>query len=203
MTTANLPLEENKRYLHYAQIINAIGAIIAITVGIWIVISPERRGDPAWVFWLMWPLATLHTIEEYIFPGGFLNYFNRVAFNSPDTYWPLSAKHAFQTDAVTGIFNPILLVIFSNLYFPLVFAFVFLLWINAYFHITETIKTGKYFPGVITAVLLYVPGLSYVTYFYASRGLISPLELGLTFLAGVALTAAFFSQVRRWQKTTV
>lgn len=200
MTTINLKLAENKRYLRYAQIINTIGAIVAIAVGLWIVVSPERRADPAWVFWLVWPMATLHTIEEYIFPGGFLTYFNRVAFNSPDTYLPLSAKHAFQTDALTGIFNPILIIIFSQVYFPLIFIFVFLLWVNAYFHITETIKTGRYFPGTVTALLLYVPGLSYVVYFYLSRGLVSPLELTLAFFGGVGLTAVFFSKVRGWQR---
>lgn len=199
MTTLNLKIAEHKQYLRYAQILNGLGAIVAIAVGLWILSSPERRVDPLWVFWLIWPLATLHTIEEYIFPGGFLNYFNRVAFSSPDSYLPLSAKRAFITDAVTGIFNPLLLILLSKVYFPAVFIFVFLLWVNAYFHISETIKTGKYFPGVITALLLYVPGLSYVTYFYVSRGLVTPLELGIAFVVGLGGTAAFFSQVRGWQ----
>lgn len=206
MTTANItynePLHsENRRYLRYAQFLNGAIAILATAVGLWILISPERRIDPAWLFWLIWPMATLHTVEEYIFPGGFLTYFNKVAFQSVDAFRPLSAKRAFQTDALTGVFNPILILIISQVYFPLIFVFVFLLWFNAYFHITETIKSGKYFPGVLTAIILYVPGFSYIIYFYLSRGLVSPFELGLTFLGGLGLTAIFFSKVRDWQRT--
>lgn len=200
MTTPNLLQDENQRYLHYVQVLNGAIAVIALLVGIWILISPERRIDPSWVYWLIWPIATLHTVEEYIFPGGFLTYFNQVTFNSPNRYLPLSAKRAFLTDALAGIFNPILIMILGQVFFPLIFIFVFLLWMNAHFHITETIKTGKYFPGTITALVLYVPGFSYIIYFYLSRDLVSPLALSLTFLVGIALTAVFFSKVRGWHR---
>jgi hypothetical protein len=203
MTTAKLALDENIRFTRYAQIINGAIALLAVPFGIWILLSPERRVDPAWVFWLIWPMATLHTVEEYIFPGGFMAWFNRVAFNSPDPNQPLSPRRAFMIDAMTGVFIPPIIALAGSQFLPLVFVFASLLWWNAYWHILETIKTGSYFPGTVTALLVYVPGLSYVAYFYLSNGLISPLALAIALLVGLLANAAFYAQTRRWMHKNV
>lgn len=201
MTIANLTLDTHLRYTRYTQWLNGTIAVLAIALGVWILLDPSRRTDPQWVFWLIWMMATTHTIEEYIFPGNFVAWFNRYAFGSRDPNLPLSPQRAFQTDAVTGIFIPPILA-FAGVYFlPLVFFFVGLLWWNAYFHITETIKSGRYFPGFITALLIYVPGLSYIVYFYLTRGLISPLELSLGFALSLGFTALFFMTVRGWMRS--
>lgn len=198
MTTANLTLDTHLRYTRYTQWLNGSIAVLATSLGLWILFSPERRVDPQWVFWLIWMMATLHTVEEYIFPGHFVAWFNQNAFGSRDPNAPLSPQRAFQTDAVTGIFIPPILVLAGTYFLPLVFFFVGLLWWNAYFHISETVKTGKYFPGFITSLLLYVPGLSYVVYFYLSRGLVSPWALAVVFALSLGGTALFFKTVRGW-----
>jgi hypothetical protein len=187
-------------YTRATQWLNAAGAVVAIALGIFILMDPARRTDPDWVFWLIWPMATLHTIEEYIWPGGFLRYFNGVAWGSEDLHGPLTARRAFWTDAVAGVVNPIVLLVMSTVYLPAVWFFVAVLWINGFFHLTETIKTGHYFPGAITGTLLYIPGFTAITYFYVQRGLVSGVDLAVTFALALAFTAGFFYQVRRWQR---
>ncbi|WP_375598744.1 HXXEE domain-containing protein [Devosia sp. Naph2] len=190
---------EHRKYLRFTQLLNGAMAAIACAVGAWILLSPDRATDPQWLYLLIWPIATLHTVEEYIFPGKFLNYFNKYAFDSPTELGPLTAKRAFLTDTLTGIFNPVILILFGTFFLPGVWFFVGLLTINGAFHLLESIRRGNYFPGLVTAILLYFPGFAYITWFYLDQGLISGTSIALTFaLAGLA-TAGFFRQVRGWQ----
>lgn len=199
--TASHSVEDHRRYLRATQWLNGSSAVVAVALGVFILIDPVRRTSPDWVFWLIWPMATLHTVEEYIFPGGFLTYFNRVAWGSSDPYGPLTARRAFYTDAIAGVLNPIALLAMSVVYLPAVWFFYSVLWINGFFHIGETIKTGRYFPGAITSGLLYLPGFTAITYFYVSRGIISGADLIVAFVLGLGFTAVFFYLIRRWQRT--
>lgn len=188
------------RYTRATQWLNGIGAVIAIVLGIYILADPVRRTSVEWVFWLVWPIAGLHTIEEYIAPGGFLRYFNSVAWRSESDYGPLTARRAFWTDAVAGAVNPVAILVLSNVYLPAVWFFVAILWINGFFHLTETLKTGRYFPGTVTGTVLYLPGFTAITYFYVERGVVSGWQLSAAFTAALLFTAGFFGQVRRWQR---
>lgn len=194
-------VDDYRRYTRATQWLNTAGAVVAVALGIFILIDPVRRTDPDWVFWLIWPMATLHTIEEYVWPGGFLRYFNGVAWGSADPHGPLTARRAFLTDAVAGLFNPIVVLVMSVTYLPAVWFFIAVLLINGFFHICESLKTGRYFPGAVTGAVVYIPGFTLITYFYIERGLVSGLDLAVTFACGLAFTGAFFFQVRRWQRT--
>lgn len=198
--TERYSVTEYRRYTRLTQWLNGVGAVCALALGLFILVDPGRRTDPGWVFWLIWPIATLHTIEEYIWPGGFLKYFNAVAWRSGDPYGPLTARRAFVTDAVAGLFNPVAILLLSLAYLPAVWFFFGVLLINGFFHITETLKTGRYFPGAVTGALLYLPGFTMITVFYVERRLVSPVDLVVTFALALAFTAGFFAQVRRWER---
>lgn len=195
------PVDDYHRYTRWTQWLNGTGAVIALALGVFILIDPVRRTSPDWVFWLVWPIATLHTIEEYVWPGGFLRYFNGVAWGSRDPHGPLTARRAFLTDAVAGAINPIVILLLSLVHLPAVWFFIAVLLINGFFHLTESLKTGRYFPGAITGAVLYVPAFTAITYFYVQRGLVSGLDLMVTFLLAVVFTGAFFYSVRRWERT--
>jgi uncharacterized protein with HXXEE motif len=189
-----------RRYTRITQWLNGSMAVLAIALGVFILIDPLRRTSPDWVIWLVWPIATLHTVEEYIVPGGFLRYFNAVTFASADPHGPLTARRAFLTDAVAGVANPIVVLTLSMVYLPGIWFFVGVLLINGFFHLIETVKTGRYFPGAGTSALLYLPGFTAITYFYVQRGLVSWLDLAVTFTLALLFTTGFFAQVRRWQR---
>ncbi|WP_460358753.1 HXXEE domain-containing protein [Mycobacterium sp. ZZG] len=194
------PVGEYLRYTRATKWLNGFGAVLALALGVFILADPARRTDPDWVFWLIWPIATLHTIEEYVWPGGFLKYFNAVAWGSGDPHGPLTARRAFLTDAVAGLFNPIAVLVLSIVYLPAVWFFIGILLTNGFFHIIETLKTGRYFPGALTGALLYLPGFTAITVFYVNRGLVTALDLVATFALATAFTAGFFALVRNWQR---
>lgn len=194
-------IAEYDRYTRATQYLNGVGAVAGIALGVFILIDPTRRADPDWVFWLIWPIAVLHTVEEYIWPGGFLRYFNSIAWRSPDPCGPLTARRAFVTDAIAGAFNPVAILALSVVHRPAIWFFVGVLLINGFFHITVTLMSGRYFPGAVTSVLLYLPGFTAITLFYTNRGLLSPNDLALNFALALAFTAGFFALVRHWQRT--
>ncbi|WP_024445992.1 HXXEE domain-containing protein [Mycolicibacterium iranicum] len=200
ITAPTYSVHEYRRYTRATQWLNGTGAAIAIALGVFILVDPARRTDPDWVFWLIWPIATLHTIEEYLWPGGFLKYFNAVAWRSGDPHGPLTARRAFFTDAVAGLFNPIAVLALSIIYLPAVWFFVGVLLINGFFHLVETLKTGRYFPGALTGALLYLPGFTAITMFYVNRGLVTGLDLAVMFAVATVFTAGFFAMVRSWQR---
>ena len=191
---------EHRRFLRLTQIVNATGAAIALALAIWILIDPERRTDPAWVFWLVWPLAALHTIEEYILPGGFLKYFNIVSFRGGTSLGPLTAKRAFWVDTIAGVFNPVIILALSAIYLPAIWFFIGLFYVNGFYHLSDALKTGRYYPGAATSLVLYIPGLSAITYFYLQEGTLNAVNLSVTFGAAVLFTGVFFWQVRRWTR---
>lgn len=197
---ADYDVADYRRYTRATKYLNAFGALLAIGLGVFILIDPVRRTSVDWVFWLIWPIAALHTVEEYVAPGGFLRYFNAIAWRSGSPYGPLTARRAFWTDAVAGVFNPIAVYSLAVVYLPAVWFFVGVLWINGFFHLCETLKTGRYFPGAVTGTVLYLPGFTAITWFYVNRGVVDGVDLGVTFGLAIAFTAAFFALVRRWER---
>lgn len=192
---------DSQRYTFWTQLLNGLGALAASALAVWILSSPERRTDPDYVFRFVWALATIHTIEEYIWPGGFVRWFNTTAFGNVNPDFPLSARRAFFTDSLAAVMVAPLFLVPGTTALPLAFVFVMLLFQNGFFHLTETIKTGKYSPGVVTSVVLYLPGLAYITAFYLNAGLVSPVLLVVAFIVALGFNATFFAKVRGWLRS--
>ncbi|MFN3575945.1 MAG: HXXEE domain-containing protein [Tabrizicola sp.] len=190
---------EYRIYLRRIRLLNGGLAVAACGLGLFILADPGRRCDPAWVFWLVWPMAALHTVEEYIWPGGILPWINTRSLGSATPFGPLTARRAFRVDALAGLVNPPAILGLSQVWLPGIWVFIGLLAINGAFHLSETLRTGRYFPGVATAVVLYAPGFAGVTGFYLARGLVAPWQIALGFLLALAATWAFFARLRRWR----
>jgi hypothetical protein len=191
------PMPEHQKYLLFAQITNAIGATIGIIVLGFFMLDLARFSDPGWVYLLLIPMAGLHTIEEYIFPGGFLTWFNTGPFNSQDPTFPLTAKAAFWTDAVAAIINIVLVVLIGRYVLWLMLGLGAIFLINGFWHLTDGITQGRYSPGMATSAVLYVPGISYLFYFYYSQGLVPLYQLALAFVIGLFANTMFFVQIRK------
>jgi len=182
------------------QLLNGIFAVVFVSIALWVVASPERRTNPAFIFWYVPAVALLHTLEEYVWPGGFVRWFNTIAFGSTDPNSPLSARRALMTDGAAALAIVPAMFFFGRSTPMLVLVFASLLMINAFFHLCEVFKTGVYSPGAGTALVLYLPVLSWVGYFYVSNDFVSPIQLTIAFSIGVGFTIIFFWLVRRWQR---
>ena len=113
-----------------------------------------------WVFWAPLGAASLHIVEEFLYPGGFVKWYR--------CYRPEIQKSI--TPRFLVIINALLLALCGNVAAlqsspplgpALWLAVAALLFANGVWHIVGTIKTRSYSPGVITGVSLYGPLAAY------------------------------------------
>jgi hypothetical protein len=139
-----------------------------------------------WVFAALMGAAIVHVFEEYVYPGGFADALRRLLPR---------ATHLF-TRKFHGVVNGLLFVLClagafigrSNLVLSLsVFGLVFA---NAVLHIRGAIVTKRYYPGVISGALIYIPLAVYAYAVFLSLRELTWLQGGLSFLLGVLYMAA-------------
>ena len=119
-----------------------------------------------WIFWAFVGAAVIHIVEEYYYPGGFLDSMKR--FN------PGFAPSITVTFAV--VINALFLLVClasaviadRNLIFSLSIAS--LLCFNGLIHIIATARSKRYAPGVISGIVLYLPLSLYAYYLFVSSG---------------------------------
>jgi hypothetical protein len=144
-----------------------------------------------WVFAALVGAAVVHVFEEYVYPGGF-----------PDGLAKLlpRATHLF-TPKFHWVVNGLLFLLClagafigkSNLVLSLsVFGLVFA---NALLHIRGVIVTRKYYPGVISGALIYIPLAVYAYAVFLSSRQLTWLQGGLSFLLGVLYMGALMVYV--------
>jgi hypothetical protein len=131
-----------------------------------------------WLFWAPLAAAAIHVAEEFVWPGGFLTWYRQ--------YRPSIANSLTTSFAV--LVNGILLFacLTAGLFgdsprgVALWLTIVAVLLTNVGFHVLASIRTGAYCPGLVTAVLLYLPLGLFGYWYFVSSGLSS---------RGTALTA--------------
>ncbi len=131
------------------------------------------------IFWVFLLAALVHVGEEYFFPGGFMQFMQRL-----NPRWASAITAPF-TILVNAAF---LLLVFagawvgeSSLIFSLSIAA--LLFINGILHFAGTIITSHYVPGLISGLLLYIPlsTTAFITYLCAERIELSGVALSFLF----------------------
>jgi hypothetical protein len=152
-------------------------------------VGEEGMGD--WVFAALLGAAAIHIFEEYVYPGGFSDALRNLL---PRATPLLTPKFHF---AVNGVF--ILLCLSSaligktNLVLSLsVFSLVFA---NAVLHIRGAIVTKRYYPGVISGALIYIPLAVYAYSVFLSSRQLTWLQAGLSFVLGVLYMGALMAYV--------
>jgi hypothetical protein len=135
------------------------------------------------VDWLPWTLliaAILHICEEFVWPGGFVDWYRRYR-----------ADGSGVTTRFLIIVNGVLLVVCCNIgflgrkeagtdYWLLIAA---LLCSNGCWHLWASYKSRAYSPGVISGVLIYVP-LAIYGYIHFIQSGVASLETAM--IAGIA-----------------
>lgn len=100
----------------------------------------------------------IHQFEEYVYPGGFKDYFNNNIYN-PFGFFrnKLTDKGIFWINVILGWGMNIIALIFLK-DFPLaVLTVIAVLFINGILHFSVTFKTRYYNPGVVTGAILFLP----------------------------------------------
>lgn len=135
-----------------------------------------------WLAWAPLAAASLHIVEEFGFPGGFMAWYRR---SRPSIRSSVTPRFLI-------IVNVLLLILCYGvgalsarpIGVFLWLAVAALLFANAVWHIVYTVRTRSYSPGVATGVLLYAPLAVYGCARFIASGQISPWRAGLALALG-------------------
>jgi len=165
-----------------------VGIILALYLAIFLIIFMKEIGFNIFLILILTPLYMLHETEEYIFPGGFLRFFNIDIFKLDTEDKPLDEKFSFIVNiGIVWILLP-LFGLLSKI------SLNFGLWIP-YFtifagvsHIALAIKAKKiYNPGLLVSLTLNIPvGIAIVNYFFKS-GILKNIILNPHFFIGLGV----------------
>ena len=108
-----------------------------------------------WLYWAPFGAASLHIVEEFVFPGGFAAWDRRYR---PDIRQSITARFHV-------IINGLLLVACYDVWalrsspmgVGVWLTVTTLLFANAVWHVVSSARSRTYSPGMVTGVLLYVP----------------------------------------------
>jgi hypothetical protein len=154
------------------------------------------REDAAWAFWAPLPALLWHQTEEWVWPGGFLPWFNREVLGSDDDEFPITRRSGLVINvglgwALTaaagarGLRNPALGATVLGMLIG-----------NAAIHVRETVRARRYTPGTATAATLLAPigfaGLAAIA--RHPRGGARPAAIGAA--AGLGSGVAMFELMR-------
>lgn len=129
----------------------------------------------------------VHQIEEHLWPGGFRQFTDAHVFHSGDDDWPVDIGGV----ALVNIGYVWLPVGFAVL-FPEALRWVGLAWvgltlINGVIHVVTTIRLRLYNPGLVTAIVLFLPFTLFVLDHDVARGALTSADVGLVALLGIVL----------------
>lgn len=139
------------------------------------------------MFWAALPALMLHQLEEYVFPGGFLPWFNRGIFGSDSDKSPISPTFAFVLNVVIGwpLYAAVGFVNLEQMW--LVMPAMGILFVNAWFHIALSLAHNRYSPGTFTSILLLLPLTLYTFYYYVMTWEIGFRLLFIAIVVGLIL----------------
>jgi len=143
-----------------------------------------------WLLWLHLPLLMLHEFEEYVFPGGFKEFFNTktpFALSRPQVDLPLNNSMVFFINMGAWI-----LIIIGALLAEVT------PWLGMMMVVFELInivghggvfqsRSGGYNPGLVTAVLLILPYVVAVFWFSIAQNILTPAGYVLSIIGGIIL----------------
>ncbi len=153
-----------------------------------ILLAFRSKMEPAlFLIWLQTPVYFLHQSEEYIFPGGFLAYFNTHVLGSDQPDFPLTKTTALWINV------PVIFIGFPvSAILAMQFGVAVGLWtayfsiINAASHVGMFFRNG-YNPGFAVSLSLNIPVGGFALWYEVSNGLASMQAhiIGLAIALGV------------------
>lgn len=133
-----------------------------------------------WIFGALFAVSAIHMAEEYVYPGGFMDFVKRL---NPRFAPRVTVRFAVVANGLQLLLCLIAVVVGKSV--PVFSMSVAgLLFINGLAHIMGCLRVRGYAPGVITGILLYLPLSVYAYDLFLSAGLLTASELVVTGILG-------------------
>lgn len=120
------------------------------------------------LIWIQLPVYWLHQFEEYVFPGGFLETFNKQVLGSNEKEWPLTKEKSFWINIpIIYVAFPLSAILAGTINISIGIWLAYFSILNAISHVGMFVK-NRYNPGFFVSVFLNIPlGVFTVWYFYS------------------------------------
>lgn len=147
---------------------------------------------PLYLIWIQGIVYWVHEFEEYIYPSGFLEFFNLNMMKSDRGDYPLTKTGSFCINIpLVYVAMPFsaLLAHFFGLKWGLWTAYFSFL--NAFAHVVMFFKFGrKYNPGLVVSILLNIPVGVYMIWYFLSHNLVSNQANIISIVMGIIAQAS-------------
>jgi hypothetical protein len=163
---------------------------LAVYVTMLLALFVLRTDFPLFLIWAQLPVYFLHQFEEYVFPGGFKEFFNTKVLGSPVAAEPLNARVSVWINVpIVYVAFPISAVLATTVALPFGLWMAYFSIINALSHVVMFAKLG-YNPGFIVSLLLNIPVGIYTIVYLSTHGLVSPMVQVVSAGIGLAVQVA-------------
>ena len=178
-----------------------VGLALAVSVGVWLWFS-DLNGLSL-LLWISLISLFLHQFEEYRFPGYFPGMMNSVMFSStqPDRY-PLNLRSAFIVNVVEGWLVYFLAALLGERAIWLGMTAILVSAGNFIAHTFVFNIRGKtlYNPGMLTAILLFLPIVVCFFYLVVQSGRATAIDWILGIALGIVFNYVGIIKVIDWFK---
>jgi len=167
-----------------------VGFILSIFIFVFLIVFVRRNDFVVFIILLQTPLYMLHQTEEYVFPGGFGNYFNKRIFKLETEEGPLDRNFIFFVNVILiWIALPVFGLLASIDY-------QYGLWIP-YFslfagiaHILLAVRAKEiYNPGLLVSIFINIPMGAWSILYLINRGILKSFFLNTHIVIGIGLNA--------------
>ena len=135
-----------------------------------------------WLFWAPLVAAIFHIIEEFLFPGGFIDWYTQY---KPDIKKSISKRFLILINAGLLILCYDVGAIGSSQLGIIAWLVIMaLLGANGIWHLKGVLKTRTYSPGVVTGIIFYLPLAIYGYTYFLLTNQVSILIAIVAFIIG-------------------
>jgi len=139
------------------------GGLIAISIVLYIFISDLKFTDLKALLWLHFATLLFHQFEEYVYPGGFQEFFNEYIYNkTPIIRSPLNDGGIILVNVVLGWSAYLISAINGEDMLWLAIGLLGVTILNGIMHTLMFVIHKKYNPGFVTGLFIFIPFGSYV-----------------------------------------
>ncbi|AUC15500.1 hypothetical protein BTO06_10265 [Tenacibaculum sp. SZ-18] len=125
------------------------------------------------LIWLQFVIYLVHQFEEYVLPGGFLEFLNKELLGSAESDFPADKKFSFWINIpIIFVGYPVSAILSGYIDLSIGIWTAYFSIINAMSHVGMFLK-HKYNPGFFISLFLNIPVGIYTIYYFVSQNLIS------------------------------
>ena len=175
----------NLIYKYWAK----LGGLLALSIILTVLFIPNNLSYLNSLLWIHFATLLIHQFEEYVYPGGFKEFFNEKIWNKNRILKnPLNNTGVILVNVILGWSAYTISAVNGDNYIWLALGLTGITILNGIMHTIMFIIHKKYNPGFFSGLFLFIPFGSYLMYILLEETSAEKMTSGLTiFIIGTIL----------------